>query len=266
MLFNILLFPLLLVQAPSPEAKAYPRGLTTFLEKKEFPFEDAKFDPEAAISIQQQEESVPLKPVLSDVPKHSAGLNISVDTNPKTLKETPCGPRPAAIKVPKDPAYLNRPSFITLYRCSGGCPNAQNDHHCTVRAKTQILVNVWKIQGEKRVETKVNMYNHTHCSCDCIKSSSDCHPDKHEWNVGSCSCECKSNLTACASNQRRNAATCDCECDETPSSCTGYGMTWDYTKCGCSCSQSVEDYCHKYNQDIDPSDCKCIPRVIQALV
>ena len=39
---------------------------------------DAKFDPEAAISIQQQEESVPLKPVLSDVPEHSAGLNISV--------------------------------------------------------------------------------------------------------------------------------------------------------------------------------------------
>ena len=49
-----------------------------FLEKTGFPFEDAKFDPEAAISIPQQDKSVPLKPVLSDVPEHSAGLNISV--------------------------------------------------------------------------------------------------------------------------------------------------------------------------------------------
>ncbi|KAM7440446.1 hypothetical protein ABFA07_010386 [Porites harrisoni] len=253
------------VSSSFTDSKAFPRGLRTFLEKIGFPFEDAKFDPEAAISIQQQDESLPLKPVLSDVPEHSGGVNISVDTNPKNLRETPCRPRPVAIKVPKDPAYLNSPSFITLHRCSGGCPTAQNDHHCTVSAKTQILVNVWKI-GSSYVQTKVNMYNHTHCSCDCIKSSSDCHPDKHEWNVDSCSCECKSNLTACASNQRRNAATCDCECAETPSSCTGYGMTWDYTNCGCSCSQSVKDYCQKNNQDIDPSDCQCIPRGIQALV
>ena len=182
------------------------------------------------------------------------------------LGETPCRPRPAAIKVPKDPPYLNHPSFITLHRCSGGCPTAQNDHHCTVSAKTQISVIVFKIQGSSIYPTNVIMYNHTHCSCDCIKSSSDCDPDKHVWNVGSCSCECSSNLTACASNQRRNAATCDCECTQTPSSCTGYGMTWDYTNCGCSCSQSVKDYCQRNNKAIDPSTCQCIPRSIQALI
>ena len=148
----------------------------------------------------------------------------------------------------------------------GGCSILQNDHHCTVSAKTQISVNVLKIQGSFKVETTVNMYNHTHCFCDCIESSRACHPAKHEWNDVWCSCECRSDLSACASNQRRNAATCDCECAETPSSCTGYGMTWDYTNCGCSCSQSVEDYCHKNNQDIDPSNCQCIPRGIQALV
>ncbi|CAH3172202.1 unnamed protein product, partial [Porites lobata] len=125
---------------------------------------------------------------------------VSKDTNPKKLRETPCRPRPAAIKVPKDPEYLNRPSFITLHRCSGGCPTKQNYHHCTVRAKTQILVNVWKIGSSLR-RTNVTMYNHTHCSCDCIKSSSDCHPDKQEWIVDSCSCKCRSDLSACAPNQ-----------------------------------------------------------------
>ncbi|CAH3020651.1 unnamed protein product [Porites evermanni] len=263
MLFNILLFPLLLVQAASPQAKAYPQGLTKFFEKRGFPFGDAKFDPEVAISIQQQDESVPLKPVLIDVPEHSAGLNISVDTAPKPLKEAYCQPRPAAIKVPNDKIYFNHPSFVTLHRCSGGCPTAQNDYHCTVSAETQISVEVLKIQGNSKVGTIVTMYNHTHCSCDCIKSSSACDPVKRVWDVGSCSCKCRSDLSACESNQRRNAATCDCECAETPSSCTGYHMTWNYTNCGCSCSQSAKEYCQG---NIDLSTCQCITPDIQALI
>ena len=141
----------------------------------------------------------------------------------------------------------------------GGCSILQNDHHCTVSARTQISVNVLKIQGSSKVKMMVNMYNHTHCFCDCKKSPDACDPTKEVWNNVWCSCECRSDLSACASYQRWNKHTCECRCARSPYSCSPR-KTLNYRNCECSCREFFRRICKNRNDLLDPSTCRCISR------
>lgn len=179
----------------------------------------------------------------------------AADGNLYTLREESCAPRPTAVRVPRNPGHQVLPDYVMLHRCTGGCPYLQGIHHCTVTHQTEITVS---ILNRHWLPSNVTMYNHTGCTCDCIKSANDCDPMKEWWSSGTCSCECTSDGSQCnSSNQNWNSAKCQCECKLAVGHCENK-KEWDHVNCGCHCRKKDKDKCDAKNKIFNLKTCDCV--------
>ena len=169
-----------------------------------------------------------------------------------------CEPRPAVVELPRVFGTLLYPSFITLDRCGGSC-SSQDTQHCAVTAQEAINIQIFEINHSQVFFKSMKVYNHTECNCDCIKTASDCDPQKQIWNGNHCECICIEDGSQCDSaTQSWDARTCSCKCDTAPQICDHHYKEWDTENCGCHCKKALQDQCKANNQPIDTATCQCV--------
>lgn len=173
-----------------------------------------------------------------------------------------CSPRSTAVEIPRSPGVSIFPSYVVMHRCTGSCPSTQDTRHCTVTHRDAIDVLIVEVTSSDYTLQDMKIYNHTACSCDCIKQASECDAQKETWNAGICSCDCIQDGSQCDSlTQRWNANNCECECAIAAQICDDPTKEWDTEICGCHCRKSLQDHCTAQNQPIDTVTCNCIADV-----
>ncbi|XP_068991080.1 vascular endothelial growth factor A-like isoform X1 [Neodiprion pinetum] len=157
-----------------------------------------------------------------------------------TIMNSICRPYERHVDLKPLPGFRFIPPTVSIKRCDGHClaglscvPVSKRlvDVHVQVKRLNQVYGQPIMMCGVVKVE------EHDQCRCKCQRTAKDCN-DRQDYNVDSCSCDCKNG------NQKKE----DCE--------RQMGKTWNDDECSCNCNE-LEVLCTN-GQYWDEKQCKCV--------